>query len=118
MVHEKVIAKHIQEELPFMASENIMMDAVRRGGDRQVLHEEIRKMSIEAGRVVKEEGGQNNLLELIAQNPMFGMSLEEISAHMDPSLILAAARSRWTSSWRTLSSLSWTNMPLPSRLMR
>ncbi len=56
IVHEKVIAKHIQEELPFMASENIMMDAVRRGGDRQVLHEEIRKMSIEAGRVVKERG--------------------------------------------------------------
>ena len=71
-----------------MASENIMMDAVRRGGDRQVLHEEIRKMSIEAGRVVKEEGGQNNLLELIAQNPMFGMSLKEISAHMDPSLYI------------------------------
>ena len=88
IVHEKVIAKHIQEELPFMASENIMMDAVRRGGDRQVLHEEIRKMSIEAGRVVKEEGGQNNLLELIAQNPMFGMSLKEISAHMDPSLYI------------------------------
>ena len=88
IVHEKVIAKHIQEELPFMASENIMMDAVRRGGDRQVLHEEIRKMSIEAGRVVKEEGGQNNLLELIAQNPMFGMSLEEISAHLDPSLYI------------------------------
>ena len=88
IVHEKVIAKHIQEELPFMASENIMMDAVRRGGDRQVLHEEIRKMSIEAGRVVKEEGGQNNLLEQIAQNPMFGMSLEEISAHMDPSLYI------------------------------
>ena len=88
VVHEKVIAKHIQEELPFMASENIMMDAVRRGGDRQVLHEEIRKMSIEAGRVVKEEGGENNLLQLIAQNPMFGMSLEEISAHMDPSLYI------------------------------
>ena len=88
IVHEKVIVKHIQEELPFMASENIMMDAVRRGGDRQVLHEEIRKMSIEAGRVVKEEGGQNNLLELIAQNPMFGMSLMEISAHMDPSLYI------------------------------
>ncbi len=88
IVHEKVIAKHIQEELPFMASENIMMDAVRRGGDRQVLHEEIRKMSIEAGRVVKEEGGENNLLQIIAQNPMFGMTLEELSAHMDPSLYI------------------------------
>ena len=88
IVHEKVINKHIQEELPFMASENIMMDAVRRGGDRQVLHEEIRKMSIEAGRVVKDEGGSNNLLELIAQNPMFGMTMEELSAHMDPSLYI------------------------------
>lgn len=88
VVHEKVISKHIQEELPFMASENIMMDAVRRGGDRQVLHEEIRKMSIEAGRVVKEEGGSNHLLELIAANPMFGMSMDEISAHMDPSLYI------------------------------
>ena len=88
IVHEKVINKHIQEELPFMASENIMMDAVRRGGDRQVLHEEIRKMSIEAGRVVKDEGGSNNLLELIAQNAMFGMTMEELSAHMDPSLYI------------------------------
>ena len=88
IVHEKVIQKHIQEELPFMASENIMMDAVRRGGDRQVLHEEIRKMSIEAGRVVKEEGGENNLLELIACNPMFGMTREEISTHMDPALYI------------------------------
>ena len=88
IVHEKVINKHIQEELPFMASENIMMDAVRRGGDRQVLHEEIRKMSIEAGRIVKDEGGSNNLLELIAQNAMFGMTMEELSAHMDPSLYI------------------------------
>ena len=88
IVHEKVINKHIQEELPFMASENIMMDAVRRGGDRQVLHEEIRKMSIEAGRVVKDEGGSNNLLELIVQNAMFGMTMEELSAHMDPSLYI------------------------------
>jgi adenylosuccinate lyase len=88
IVHEKVINKHIQEELPFMASENIMMDAVRRGGDRQVLHEEIRKMSIKAGHVVKDEGGSNNLLELIAQNSMFGMTMEELSAHMDPSLYI------------------------------
>ncbi len=71
-----------------MASENIMMDAVRRGGNRQLLHEEIRKMSIEAGRVVKEEGGENNLLELIAQTPMFGMTMEEISAHMNPALYI------------------------------
>lgn len=88
IVHEKVINKHIQEELPFMASENIMMDAVRRGGDRQVLHEEIRKMSIEAGRVVKDEGGSNNLLELISKNPMFGMTMEELSAYMDPALYI------------------------------
>ena len=88
IVHEKVINRHIQEELPFMASENIMMDAVRRGGDRQVLHEEIRRMSIEAGRVVKEEGKANNLLELIAANPMFGMTMEELTAHMDPALYI------------------------------
>ena len=88
IVHEKVIAKHIAEELPFMASENIMMDAVKRGGDRQVLHEEIRKMSIEAGQNVKERGGENNLLDLIAENPMFGLSREELMAHMEPSLYI------------------------------
>ena len=84
IVHPKVIEKHIMEELPFMASENIMMDAVLRGGDRQELHEEIRVMSIEAGKNVKDLGLSNNLIDLIAQNPKFGMSKEELMVHMKP----------------------------------
>ena len=84
IVHPTVIEKHIMEELPFMASENIMMDAVLRGGDRQELHEEIRVMSIEAGRNVKELGLSNNLIDLIAQNPKFGMTKEELMVHMEP----------------------------------
>ena len=82
IVHPKVIEKHIMEELPFMASENIMMDAVLRGGDRQELHEEIRMMSIEAGKNVKEYGLENNLIDLIAENPKFGMDKEELMCHM------------------------------------
>lgn len=85
VVHEKVIEKHILEELPFMASENIMMDAVKRGGDRQQLHERIRVHSLEAGRNVKEFGLTNNLIDLLASDPLFGMSREELSAHMEPS---------------------------------
>jgi len=85
VVHEKVIEKHILEELPFMASENIMMDAVKRGGDRQQLHERIRIHSLEAGRNVKEFGLTNNLIDLLADDPLFGLSREELSAHMEPS---------------------------------
>ncbi len=85
VVHEKVIEKHIMEELPFMASENILMDAVKRGGDRQQLHERIRLHALEAGRNVKELGLTNNLLDLIAADPQFGMSREELIAHMAPS---------------------------------
>jgi len=85
VVHEKVIEKHILEELPFMASENIMMDAVKRGGDRQQLHEHIRVHSLEAGRNVKEMGLTNNLIDLLADDPLFGLSREELSAHMEPS---------------------------------
>ena len=85
VVHEKVIEKHIMEELPFMASENIMMDAVKRGGNRQELHERIRVHSLEAGKNVKDRGLPNNLLDLIAADPMFGMSMEELTAHMEPS---------------------------------
>lgn len=85
IVHEKVVEKHIMEELPFMASENIMMDAVKRGGNRQDLHERIRVHSLEAGRNVKDRGLSNNLLDLIAEDPMFGMSREELTAHMEPS---------------------------------
>ena len=85
VVYEKVIEKHIMAELPFMATENIMMDAVKRGGDRQELHEKIRTLSMEAGRNVKERGLDNNLLELIAAEPSFGITLEELKKQMDPS---------------------------------
>lgn len=85
VVHEKVIEKHILEELPFMASENIMMDAVKKGGDRQQLHERIRVHALEAGQNVKDLGLNNNLIDLIAEDPLFGMSREELVAHMEPS---------------------------------
>ena len=85
VVHEKVIERHILEELPFMASENIMMDAVKRGGDRQQLHERIRVHSQEAGRNVKDFGLTNNLIDLLAEDPMFGLSRKELLAHMEPS---------------------------------
>ena len=85
LVHPKVIEKHIMDELPFMASENIMMDAVKRGGDRQALHERIRQLSQEAGYNVKQLGLSNNLIDLIAADPMFGLSREELSAHLVPS---------------------------------
>ena len=84
VVHEKVIRKHIMEELPFMASENIMMDAVKRGGNRQELHERIRVHSLEAGRNVKDLGLDNNLIDLIAADPLFGMTREELTAHLEP----------------------------------
>ena len=84
VVHPKVIEKHILEELPFMASENIMMDAVKRGGDRQEIHERIRVLSQEAGYNVKELGLSNNLIDLMAADPVFGMTKEELSAHLDP----------------------------------
>jgi adenylosuccinate lyase len=84
VVYPKVIEKHLMQELPFMATENIMMDAVKAGGDRQELHERIRTLSMEAGRNVKEKGLENNLLELIAADPAFNMSLEELKSTMDP----------------------------------
>ena len=85
VVHPKVIEKHVLEELPFMASENIMMDAVKRGGNRQELHERIRLHSIEAGKNVKDLGLPNNLIDLIAADPAFGMTREERTAHLEPS---------------------------------
>ena len=85
IVHEKVIEKHILEELPFMASENILMDAVKRGGNRQELHEQIRVHSLEAGHNVKDLGLPNNLLELIEADPLFGLTREDLTAHMEPS---------------------------------
>ena len=91
IVHEKVIRKHLMEELPFMATENIMMEAVKRGGDRQELHEKIRELSMIAGANVKDKGEKNNLLELIAAEPMFGIGLEELERLMDPSLYVGRA---------------------------
>ncbi len=84
-VYPKVIEKRLMSELPFMATENIMMDAVKAGGDRQELHEKIRTLSMEAGRNVKEEGKENNLLELIAADPSFNMTLDDLKKSMDPS---------------------------------
>ncbi len=84
VVYPKVIEKHLMAELPFMATENIMMDAVKAGGDRQELHEKIRQLSMQAGKAVKEEGKDNNLLELIAADPEFHMSLEDLKASMKP----------------------------------
>ena len=85
VVYPKVIEKRLMSELPFMATENIMMDAVKAGGDRQELHERIRELSMEAGRNVKEKGLDNNLLELIAADPAFGLSIEELKETMEPS---------------------------------
>ena len=85
VVYPKVINKHLMSELPFMATENIMMDAVKAGGDRQELHEKIRTLSMQAGKKVKEEGLDNNLLELIAEDESFNLSLDELKACMDPS---------------------------------
>ena len=93
VVYDKVIYKHIMAELPFMATENIMMDAVKAGGDRQELHERIRTLSMEAGRRVKVEGLDNNLLELIAADPAFNLTLEDLQKNMDPSLY--TGRSKW-----------------------
>ena len=84
VVYPKVIEKRLRSELPFMATENIMMDAVKAGGDRQELHERIRELSIEAGKTVKVEGKDNNLLELIAADPAFNLTLEELEKTMDP----------------------------------
>ena len=84
VVHEKVIERHVLEELPFMASENIMMDAVKRGGNRQELHERIRVLSQQAGSSVKDRGEANNLIDLMAADPLFGMSRAELTAHLEP----------------------------------
>ena len=84
VVHPKVILRHIQEELPFMATENILMDAVKRGGDRQALHERIRAHALAAGSRVKDEGLDNDLLRRIAGDPAFGLTEEEVLGHLDP----------------------------------
>ena len=91
VVYPKVIEKRLMSELPFMATENIMMDAVKAGGDRQELHERIRELSMEAGKNVKVEGKDNNLLELIAADPAFNLTLEELQKTMDPSKYVGRA---------------------------
>ena len=96
VVYEKVINKRLMSELPFMATENIMMDAVKAGGDRQELHEKIRTLSMEAGRNVKERGLDNNLLELIAADEEFPMTLEDLQKTMDPKKYVGRAPSQVT----------------------
>jgi len=91
VVYPKVIEKRLMSELPFMATENIMMDAVKAGGDRQELHERIRELSMEAGRTVKEEGLENNLLELIAADKSFNLTLDELKKTMDPAKYVGRA---------------------------
>ncbi|MBD5461678.1 MAG: adenylosuccinate lyase [Lachnospiraceae bacterium] len=92
VVYPKVIEKHMMSELPFMATENIMMDAVKMGGNRQELHEKIRELSMEAGKNVKVEGKENNLLELIAADPAFNMTLEDLQKAMEPSRYVGRAK--------------------------
>ena len=92
VVYPKVIEKRLRSELPFMATENIMMDAVKAGGDRQELHERIRELSMEAGRTVMVEGKDNNLLELIAADPAFNLTLEELEKTMEPSRYVGRAK--------------------------
>ena len=92
VVYPRVIEKRLMSELPFMATENIMMDAVKAGGDRQELHEKIRVLSMEAGKHVKVEGKENNLLELIAADPSFNLSLEDLQKTMDPAKYTGRAK--------------------------
>ncbi len=90
-VYPKVIEKHLLSELPFMATENIMMDEVKQGGDRQEFHEAIRELSMQAGKRVKEEGLENNLLDLIAADERFHMTREELNKYVNPKLYIGAA---------------------------
>ncbi|HUM82248.1 MAG TPA: adenylosuccinate lyase [Lachnospiraceae bacterium] len=91
VVYPKVIRRHLMAELPFMATENILMDAVKAGGDRQELHERIRQLSMKAARNVKEEGKENNLFELIAADSAFPLSKEELETSMDPARYVGRA---------------------------
>ena len=91
VVYPKVIEKHFMAEIPFMATENIMMDAVKQGGNRQELHEKIRQLSMEAGKTVKEEGKDNNLVDLIAADPAFGLTKEQITESLKPELYVGRA---------------------------
>ena len=96
VVYPKVINQQFMREIPFMATENIMMDAVKKGGDRQELHEKIRIYSMEAGKTVKQEGRENNLADLIAADPAFGLTKEEILAIMKPENFVGRAKEQVT----------------------
>lgn len=91
VVYPKVVEARVMAELPFMATENIMMQAVKKGGDRQELHERLRSHSLAAARVVKEEGGKNDLLQRIAADPAFGLTMDELSQVMHPALFVGRA---------------------------
>ena len=94
VVYENIIKRRVNEELPFMATENILMEAVKKGGDRQELHEKIRLYSMEAGKNVKVNGLDNNLLELLAQDEEFKLSQQEINALLDPMLYTGRSASQ------------------------
>ena len=96
VVYPKMIEKHLRDELPFMATENILMSAVKKGGDRQELHERIRQHSMEAGKVVKVEGKPNDLPERIAADPAFGLTAEEIRAELVPENFVGRAKTQVT----------------------
>ena len=91
VVYPKVVARRVQEELPFMATENIMMRAVKKGGDRQQLHERLREHSMAAAAVVKQEGGKNDLLERIAGDEHFALNQAELTELMDAKLYVGRA---------------------------
>ena len=94
VVYDKVIYQRFMKEIPFMATENIMMDAVKRGGNRQELHELIREYSMQAGATVKKEGKENNLVDLIAADPAFGMTKEETERICDEFYMADKSRAR------------------------
>jgi adenylosuccinate lyase len=91
IVYPEVIKKHIIDELPFIASENILMQAVKKGGDRQALHEEIRTISHEVSRRIKSEGAENNFMERIKKSHVFNLDEAELSVLMEPSLYIGRA---------------------------
>ena len=94
VVYDKVIERRVMEKLPYMATENILMESVKRGGDRQELHERIRALSHAATKCVKMEGGSNNLIESIAADSAFPLSLEEIKEQLNPALYVGRAPSQ------------------------
>ncbi len=94
VVYPKVIEKHFMAEIPFMATENIMMDAVKNGGNRQELHEKIRQLSMQAGKTVKEDGKENNLVDLIAADPAFGLTKADIEKNLKPELYVDVHHAR------------------------